>query len=172
TDNGYHLAGTHRIPRGKHTPYEEDVNVPMFVRGPGVPEGVAREGLASNTDLAPTFTAIGGAAAPEAVDGRSLLPLLDRNPPERWRTALLIESRAGFAEEPPENMPAYAATRTENFTYVEYETGERELYDLVRDPHQLQNLARTVEPEQLSHFHDRLAALRSCAGQGCRDAED
>ena len=172
TDNGYHLAGTHRLPRGKHTPYEEDVNVPMFVRGPGVPEGVAREGLASNTDLAPTFTAIGGAAAPEAVDGRSLLPLLGRNPPERWRTALLIESRAGFAEEPPENMPAYAATRTENFTYVEYETGERELYDLVRDPYQLQNLARTAEPEQLSHFHDRLAALRSCAGQGCRDAED
>jgi len=172
TDNGYHLAGTHRLPRGKHTPYEEDINVPMFVRGPGVPEGSAREGLASNTDIAPTFTAIAEATAPEAVDGRSLLPLLDRNPPYNWRRALLVESRAGFREEPPEDMPAYAAVRTEEVTYVEYETGERELYDLARDPYQLHNLVRTSEPGVLSGMHDRLAALRSCAGQGCRNAED
>ncbi|MGI8912153.1 MAG: sulfatase family protein [Rubrobacteraceae bacterium] len=172
TDNGYHLAGAHRLPRGKHTPYEEDIAVPMFVRGPGVPEGVAREGLASNTDLAPTFTVIAEATAPEEADGRSLLPLLGRNPPDRWRTALLIESRAGFREEPPEDMPAYAAMRTEDTTYVEYETGERELYDLVRDPRQLHNLARAAEPEQLSVMSGRLAALRSCAAEECREAED
>ncbi|MGI8860025.1 MAG: hypothetical protein ACR2HO_07725, partial [Rubrobacteraceae bacterium] len=89
-----------------------------------------------------------------------------------WRTALLVESKAGFGEEPPENMPAYAALRTENATYVEYATGETELYDLSRDPNQLENLARTAEKVRISRFHDRLAALRSCAGEACREAED
>lgn len=172
TDNGYHLEGTHRLPRGKHTPYEEDINVPMFVRGPGVPEGVAREELASNTDLAPTLAGIAGVTPPEPVDGRSLLPLLGRDQPERWREALLVESRAGFEEEPPEDMPAYAAVRTEDTTYVEYATGEKELYDLARDPHELKNLARTSEPGLLSGMRGRLAALRSCAGPECRAAED
>ncbi|MBA3424909.1 MAG: sulfatase [Rubrobacter sp.] len=172
TDNGYHLAGTHRLPRGKHTPYEEDIDVPMFIRGPGVPGGVVRGDLTSNTDLAPTFAGIAGASVPGTVDGRSLLPLLGRNPPEHWRTALLVESKAGFGEEPPENMPAYAALRTENATYVEYATGETELYDLSRDPNQLENLARTAEKVRISRFHDRLAALRSCAGEACREAED
>ena len=172
TDNGYHLAGTHRLPRGKHTPYQEDTTVPMFVRGPGVPEGVVRRDLASNTDLAPTFAAIAGADVPDTVDGRSLLPLLGQDAPGRWRTALLVESRAGFGEEPPENMPAYAEIRTEDTTYVEYATGERELYDLSRDPYQLDNLARTVDQDRLSGLHERLAALRSCAATECREAED
>jgi len=172
TDNGYHLAGTHRLPRGKHTPYEEDIAVPMFVRGPGVPEGVVRGDLVSNTDLAPTFAGIAGVSVPGTVDGRSLLPLLGRNPPERWRTALLVESRAGFGEEPPEDMPAYAAMRTGDATYVEYATGETELYDLSLDPHQLENLARTVEKARISRLHDRLTALRSCGGEECREAEN
>ena len=171
TDNGYHLAGTHRLPRGKHTPYEEDVVVPMFVRGPGVPEGIVRRDLASNTDLAPTFAGIAGTAVPGTVDGRSLLPLLSRTPPERWRKALLVESQAGFREEPPEGMPAYAAVRTRDSIYVEYATGKRELYDLSRDPHQLENLAGRAEPARISRLHERLAALRSCAAEKCGEAE-
>jgi arylsulfatase A-like enzyme len=171
TDNGYHLAGVHRLPRGKHTPYEEDINVPMFVRGPGVPEGVVRRDLASNTDLAPTFAGIAGTTVPDTVDGRSLLPLLGRNPPERWRTALLVESKAGFGEEPPEDMPAYAAVRTGDSTYVEYATGERELYDLSRDPYQLEDLVPTADQTRISRLHDRLAELRSCIAEECREAE-
>ena len=171
TDNGYHLAGIHRLPRGKHTPYEEDMAVPMFVRGPGVPEDVIRSNLASNTDLAPTFAAIAGATVPDAVDGRSLLPLLGQHPPGSWRTTLLVESRAGFGEEPPEDLPAYAALRTEDATYVEYATGERELYDLSRDPYQLENLAGKVDPARIDRLHDRLTALRSCAAEECREAE-
>ncbi|CAI6258482.1 unnamed protein product [Periconia digitata] len=39
TDNGFHM-GQHRLDPGKACPYEEDVNVPMFIRGPNVPKGV------------------------------------------------------------------------------------------------------------------------------------
>lgn len=38
SDNGHHM-GQHRLPTGKWTAYEEDVRVPLMIRGPGIPEG-------------------------------------------------------------------------------------------------------------------------------------
>lgn len=39
------------------------------------------------------------------------------------------------------SRPAYCGIRTQTHTFVEYETGERELYDLRTDPFQMQGLA-------------------------------
>src|SRR5215208_2115349 len=44
SDNGFHLA-QHRLTRGKRTSYEEDIGVPLMVRGPGVSAGTARQQL-------------------------------------------------------------------------------------------------------------------------------
>ena len=95
SDNGFHL-GQHRLPAGKNSAYDEDIRVPLLVRGPGVPPGTAVDHLAVNIDLAPTFAALGGTAAPAFVDGRSLLALLRPDPPplENWRKGFLLE--AGF----------------------------------------------------------------------------
>ena len=41
----------------------------------------------------------------------------------------------------PRVAPSFWGLRTERWTYVVYESGERELYDNVADPHQLHNLA-------------------------------
>ena len=54
TDNGYHI-GQHRMQPGKKCGYESDVNIPLFIRGPGVPTGVTTNITSSHTDLAPTF---------------------------------------------------------------------------------------------------------------------
>ena len=54
SDNGFHL-GQHRLGAGKWTPYEEDIRVPLIVRGPGVPEGETLHHMVLNNDLAPTF---------------------------------------------------------------------------------------------------------------------
>jgi hypothetical protein len=62
----------------------------------------------------------------------------------------------------------YAALRTLDTLYVEYVTGEREIYDLVKDPHQLGSLHATAEPEALDKLSQRLAVLRSCKGDSCR----
>ncbi|HSL00099.1 MAG TPA: sulfatase, partial [Rubrobacteraceae bacterium] len=59
SDNGFH-AGQHRLGTGKWTAYEEDIRVPLIVRGPGVPKGATREHLVLNNDLAPTLTDIAG----------------------------------------------------------------------------------------------------------------
>jgi len=58
SDNGYHM-GNHRMPQGKESPYEEDVRVPLWVIGPGVPAGQTRDQLIINTDFAPTFCRVG-----------------------------------------------------------------------------------------------------------------
>jgi N-acetylglucosamine-6-sulfatase len=73
SDNGHHL-GQHRFPAGKYTSYEEDIRVPLWVRGPGVPAGRVVADLVLSIDLAPTFAELAGARLPQA-DGRSLVPL-------------------------------------------------------------------------------------------------
>jgi hypothetical protein len=54
---------------------------------------------------------------------------------------------------------------------IEYDTGERELYDLNTDPYQLESIKQTTAPQLYSTLQSRLNALRACSGDGCRSAE-
>jgi len=170
-DNGYHM-GQHRMPEGKRTVYEEDVRYPMVVRGPGVGHDAKDERLVSGTDLMPTFLELAGAPIPEYVDGRSLVPLLSGSDPS-WRDSLLLEGYDDGFGKKAYVPPDFEAIRTsEGRTYVEYETGERELYDQRTDPRQLRSLHD--EPEravEVSALSARLEALKYCSGKACRSAE-
>jgi len=55
--------------------------------------------------------------------------------------------------------------------YVEYDTGEHELYDLSTDPYQLQSKPRTGNEQLYSTLQSRLNALRACSGAVCRAHE-
>jgi N-acetylglucosamine-6-sulfatase len=66
----------------------------------------------------------------------------------------------------------YDAIRTARHTYIEYGTGERELYDLLEDPHQLHNQAATADPDLIQALSERLAELKNCASTNCRELED
>jgi arylsulfatase A-like enzyme len=68
-------------------------------------------------------------------------------------------------------LPDYDAVRTSRYLYVEYGTGERELYDLRHDPDEIDNLAGT-RPDLERVLARRITALRDCAGRSCRVAED
>lgn len=57
TDNGYHIS-QHRLNPGKECGFEEDINIPLVVRGPGIPEGEVSEAITAHTDLAPTILKI------------------------------------------------------------------------------------------------------------------
>ncbi|ETK37321.1 sulfatase family protein [Microbispora sp. ATCC PTA-5024] len=164
SDNGFHL-GQHRLRPGKTTPFEEDIRVPMVVRGPGVAPGATLTPLTSTVDLAPTFAELGGAAVPWWAEGRSLVPLL-RGADVPWRDALLVEfSHAAYS---PSSPPSYAVLRTGRYAYVQYATGERQLYDLWFDPAEMHNLAPAAGPGLLAQLSARLALLRICMGAGCR----
>jgi N-acetylglucosamine-6-sulfatase len=182
SDNGFHL-GQHRLPAGKDFPYEEDIRVPAVVRGPGVPAGQRIEAMVLNSDFAPTFVAIAGIEAPGFVDGRSFLPLFDE-PGQAWRESFLIErrqfeaqyvelaERLGMSAEELDQSAQFDAIRTTEWTYVEYGTGERELFDLAGDPYQLDNVVATADPALVAALATRLAELRTCSGAECRRLED
>ena len=67
SDNGYHI-GQHRLPPGKECGYEEDVNVPLIVRGPGVPKNWTAKAVTTHTDLAPTILGLAGVSPGDDVE--------------------------------------------------------------------------------------------------------
>src|SRR5215204_1218178 len=170
SDNGFH-EGEHRIPRQKWRPYEEDIQMPLLVRGPGVAPNSTTYRLTLNTDYLPTFTELAGAPTPPYVDGRSLRPVLDGSVAS-WRNAVLLEAAANYS-------PAYRGIRTTNTStatqskYVEYTGGERELYNLESDGYELTNTYNPSTPP--TGLASRLQALKSCGADAtvsCRAAED
>ncbi len=166
SDNGVH-AGQHRLGEGKRLAYEEDIRVPLIVRGPGIPANATRPQMVLNNDFAPTFAGWTGATPLLTVDGRSLAPLLGSTPPARWRTAFLAEAAA----QEQIGRPAYQALRTENYLYVDYTDGEKELYNLQRDPYELNSYYPKAGDALKNRLQGRLSSLAGCVGAGCRSAE-
>lgn len=154
SDNGYY-HGEHRIPFDKQGVYEESIRVPLEMRGPGIPRGVSVDPLVINADLAPTLVDAANTTPGLTMDGRSLLPVV-QHPAIDSNRALLVEE------------PTFDAIRTQRFLYAEHNTGEKELYNLTRDPYELHNRdgfpAYANDEAQLS---TDLHKLRTCAGTTC-----
>lgn len=174
SDNGFHM-GDHRLMPGKMTAYDTDIHVPLVVTGPGVAAGHQSAEIAQNTDLCPTFADLGGTKVPDTVDGHSLKPFFTAGA-EPSRDAALVEHhgpdhQAGDPDLPAKasgNPPTYAAVRTTHDVYVEYADGEREYYDLRRDPNELDNAIGRVPAGRLSRLKATLHRLEKCAGEACR----
>jgi len=161
SDNGL-LMGHHRAVGRKNNHYEESIHVPLVVRGPGVPAGRSLPHPVLNIDLAPTLCELARIPVPDSVDGRSLAPLLRPDPPglERWRSDFLVEHFSSGTS---------WALRTPDVLYGELESGELELYDMSRDPYQVDSLHRKVDPAVLEPHSRRIAALSACRGATCRN---
>ena len=159
SDNGF-FHGEHRVPAGKVLLYEPSVRVPLILRGPGLPHGKHRGQFVSNIDLAPTIVAATGAQAGRVMDGRSLLPFAT-DPFFYSGRDLLLET------------PTYSAIRTPNWLYAEHTTGERELYNLARDPYELSSLHLDPSFDRMkADLARRLTRLRGCAGAVCRQGPE
>ncbi len=169
SDNGLHF-GEHRIQRGKGTPFEEAVRVPLIVRGPGVVRDRVVRQLASNVDILPTVLDLLGEPPAEGVDGRSLVSLFGplRESPA-WRNAIVLESRH---EQRNQGVPGFAAVRTDRFKWIEYETGERALYDLEADPYETTNIYDSENRETAEALSLWLRELLTCHGDACRRSEN
>lgn len=142
TDNGEALGDNGIL--GKDCPYDACSHVPFIVSYPPLTSKPRTDDhFVLNIDLAPTFAALGGAAIPGHINGVNLLPLLS-NPATTWRDSFLIEHWRDLGpkqDAPTAIIPTFYAIRTKNWKYVEYDNGDRELYDLVADPYELHNIA-------------------------------
>ncbi|MDO9485693.1 MAG: sulfatase [Actinomycetota bacterium] len=174
SDNGYH-AGVHRLSTGKQSAFREDAVVPAVFIGPGIAQGATISKTTSMVDLAPTISDIFQAPTPSFVDGRNLMPLLNGQADAPWRTATLTESLSRTQPGDPDYSrvvpPNFHALRSQQWLYVEYVNREVELYDLVNDPYEMSNIARTTNPAILAQLHAQLDAMKTCTGESCRVAD-
>lgn len=179
SDNGFYLGEHHRR-QGKTIPYEPALRVPLLLRGPGIPAGEVRTDPFLTVDMVPTLLEAAGGAAPPGLDGVSLLDvarsgdrgwdrgvLLDTGPIGVPRRALQITDPVRVNGRVRETRVS-VGVRTARWTYLEHATGERELYDLRRDPFQWVNLVdRPGYAEVVRLLAAELDRLRDCAGPQC-----
>ena len=172
SDNGLFL-GEHRLPKGKLRAYEEAARVPLMIAGPGIPADRQSEELVANVDLAPTILELAGARATTPLDGRSLLPFL-RSPDTRTGRPLLLQSYRDESEEvvgpnPRVAVPPYQAIVRGRYKLVLFDNGQTELYDLERDPYELENVYDDpAYADARAYLSAALRRLRRCLGGSCR----
>jgi len=136
SDQGYWL-GQHGL-YDKRLILEESLKMPLIVRYPKeIKAGTVDNHLCSNVDFAPTLLDYAGVAAPTAMQGCSLRPLLHGKAPSDWRQTIWYAYWAG---------PPHWGIRTEQYTLVRFPGTENfEFYDLKKDP--LQQRSLHADPE-------------------------
>ena len=165
-DHGYHL-GEHGGMWEKNSLFEECARVPLVIAAPGRSGGTTSPRVVEAVDLYPTIVELAGLRAPEGLEGRSLVSLIDR-PDAPWDKPAVTEqirrdSRRGS------NLLG-RSVRTERWRYTEWDGGREgaELYDHQNDPREYKNLAS--EPQhaetvrRLRELLRRVPALQTQPG--------
>ena len=119
--------------------YEPSLRCPLIVRWPGMTApGSRNTNLVQNLDLAPTFLEMAGLTPPQEMQGRSLVPLLKGESPDRWRASIYYE----YFEKGIHAVQPHYGVRTNQFKLIHFpEIDQWELYDLFEDPDEIHNLA-------------------------------
>jgi arylsulfatase A-like enzyme len=162
SDQGFFL-GDHGL-FDKRFMYEEALRMPFLVRWPGVIKaGAQADAMALNVDFAPTFLDAAGLPIPAEMQGRSLVPVLRGRPPADWRTSMYYR----YYHDPGDhNTRAHYGVRTSTHKLIYFWTKDQwELFDLVRDPMELNNLYGQPGQEQVtSALKMELARLKTAVG--------
>jgi arylsulfatase A-like enzyme len=167
SDNGF-VLGQHRLRQGKNFVYEQSIRVPLMIRGPGIPAHTRVRDLAVNADVPATILKLTGAQPGRLIDGRSLLPLI-RRPSIRRGRELLIQVR--FKNHTLDRNAV--GVRNHRYLYAQFDNGERELYDLKRDPDELTNLVGDPDYRRVERLlNHRLLPLSKCKGNACNRAPE
>jgi N-acetylglucosamine-6-sulfatase len=139
SDQGFYL-GEHGW-YDKRWMFEESLRMPFLIRWPEVVvPGSRPAALIQNIDYAPTFLEMAGAEIPADIQGRSLLPLLQRpnQPPTDWRDAVYY---AYYENAAVHNVPVHDGIRTDRYKLMFFaRTAEWQLFDLQQDPAELRSL--------------------------------
>jgi len=138
-DHGWNL-GEHGL-WCKHCNFKTSLRAPLILRGPGIKPGRSTRALTEFVDIYPTLCELCGIAAPDHLQGSSLLPVI-RQPDSPWKEAVFSRFHAG------------ESIKTDRYSYTEWrdEDGEiyaRMLYDHETDPAENVNLAGRPENREL-----------------------
>ena len=153
SENGCHFR-THNN-EYKRSPHESSIRIPLVIQGPGFNRSMSVPELTCQIDITPTLLQAAGLPIPASMQGRSFLPLLDREV-KGWADEVHVqisESQTGRSLRTSQWIYAVVDSRpgqkaaAASDHYEEYQT-----YNLFDDPHQLLNLAGRRDDPKLVHY--------------------
>ncbi|MBP7551701.1 MAG: sulfatase-like hydrolase/transferase [Gemmatimonadaceae bacterium] len=149
SDHGY-FYGEHGLDQERRLAYEESARIPLIVRYPRVARAATTPAqMVQTIDFASTLLALAGVPDTVPRQGVSLVPVLDGSA-TTWRRSVLLEYYTDIVF-PRTLTMGYDAVRTERYTYIAYRElqGMDELYDVVSDPFQMDNLIGTPKGDSI-----------------------
>ena len=135
SDHGYHLG--EKDITGKNSLWEPSTRVPLIFAGPGIPRGEKSHEAVELLDIYPTLSEMAGLPSRPDLEGIALTPFFQKPNYQRDRPAITTHN------------PNNHAVRNRGWRYISYANGSEELYDMVRDPHEYQNLAHLPEYDSI-----------------------
>jgi arylsulfatase A-like enzyme len=153
-----HFLGEHGF-FSKRFMYEESMRMPLIIRYPGhIEPGLVNDDMVANIDFAPSIVDLAGISVPEEMQGESITPLLQGNTPENWRDAVYYRYWQHLLHR---DVTAHYGIRTKTHKLI-YFYGlplgmtdyppvkpSWELFDLVHDPHEMNNIYDDPENSEL-----------------------
>jgi arylsulfatase A-like enzyme len=160
SDQGFYL-GDHGW-FDKRFMYEQSLRMPLLVRYPKeIKAGSVNEDIVLNLDFAPTLLDFAGAAKSADMQGQSFRPLLQGRMPKDWRTSMYYH----YYEYPAvHSVKRHYGVRTRRYKLIHfyYDIDEWELYDLHKDPDELNNVIDDpTYANVLKQLKDELSRLRN-----------
>lgn len=143
--------------------YEESLRMPFLIRYPReIQAGSTPQDMILNVDFAPTFLEYAGIDIPQEMQGASIRPILQGMTPDGWRTSMYY--RYWMHLDADHRVYAHYGIRTHEYKLIYYygealgATGSRdesttpewELFDLTRDPNEVNNVYGQAEYEQVT----------------------
>ncbi|WP_035141362.1 sulfatase family protein [Flavobacterium daejeonense] len=159
SDQGFYL-GEHGW-FDKRWMYKESLKTPLLVKWPGkIKAGQVNNDLVSNLDFAETFLDLAQTTIPTDMQGNSIIPLLKGKTPSDWRKAHYYH----YYEHPSEHdVRRHYGITTDRYKLIHfyYDMDVWELYDLKKDPNELQNVYGKPEYANVQKkLHKELEMLR------------
>ncbi|XP_065909791.1 N-acetylglucosamine-6-sulfatase-like isoform X1 [Dysidea avara] len=190
SDHGYKL-GQFCLPREKHQPYENDIRVPFFIKGPDIHKHKSLSEVVSMIDVAPTLLELAGIEVHPEMEGESFASLLTGKEENSWKKDKhIIEFwsqgdgiKINHYVDGPNNtfIGVRLLNESHNIAYLEFyenivgehefniEPCDYELFDLTSDPYQLNNLYNTpnMDRELVKELKQYLHQVVLCKGSQC-----
>ncbi len=144
SDHGVQLGDHHLLGQGPY--FDQTFHVPLIIRAPDEEKQQQRgrvvDAFTENVDILPTSLDILEADIPIQCDGRSLVPFLVGETAEKFRTEVHWEVDFRYEELGIDfDECSLNVIRDEHYKFVHFAAMPDLLFDLKKDPEELQNLA-------------------------------
>ncbi|MFI3206473.1 MAG: sulfatase [Clostridia bacterium] len=141
--------------------YEESLRMPFVVKYPkAIKAGTVNDKMILNLDFAKTFLDYAGAEIPEDMQGQSLREIFENENAEEIRTSMYYRYWMHLAHH---NICSHYGVRTKDYKLIYYygealgktgaidipKTPEWELFDLNKDPHEMNNVYGKSEYKEI-----------------------